>query len=292
MPLSSHGEVVTESLAVGRQGAGDPGPRAQGGGAIEAQVSTHVFGSDGPKPLQVLTDIDLHVHDHSFVSLIGPSGCGKTTLLRILGGLIRPTSGAVQIDGQPVTGPPPSVAMVFQDHNLLPWRKTLRNVEFGLELAGTPRQQRKELAMASLRRVGLAGFEDSFPAQLSGGMRQRVGLARALCLDPAILLMDEPFGALDILTREVMQDLLLKLWEEQRKTVVLVTHSVEEAVYLSDRVIVMTARPGHFKADVRIELARPRAKDPGIRVSSKVLEYRELLTELLRPELEGKDALE
>jgi NitT/TauT family transport system ATP-binding protein len=257
--------------------------------AITVDIAAHDFGAEGQPTLRALDNVRFQVEPQSFVSLIGPSGCGKTTLLRSIGGLNTPTDGRVLIGDQEITGPPESVAFVFQEHNLLPWRTAIHNVEFGLELAGVPRRERRDRARAALERVGLGKFEKSFPGQLSGGMRQRVGIARAMCLEPEILLLDEPFGALDIMTREVMQDFLLELLEEQRRTVVLVTHSVEEAVYLSDRVLVMSAGPGRVKDDVLVDLPRPRSADPHIRSSSELVACREHVTELLRSELKRSD---
>ena len=260
--------------------------------AIEISIAAHDFESRTGEPVRALDGVEFTVAPGSFVSLIGPSGCGKTTLLRSIGGLVRPTDGAVRIGGEPVVGPPPSAAFVFQEHNLLPWRTALRNVEFGLELDGVSRAERRERARNALERVGLGSFAGAYPAQLSGGMRQRVGIARSMCMEPDILLLDEPFGALDIMTREVMQDFLLELLESQQKTVVLVTHSVEEAVYLSDRVIVMSAGPGHIKADVDIDLPRPRAThDASVRTSPELVAHREHVTGLLRNELGGVDAI-
>ena len=229
-------------------------------GSISVSGVSHAFVSPDPTqtaPIAVLQNVSLQVESGTFVSLLGPSGCGKTTLLRIMHGLIRPASGEVQVNGRPVQGPPEEAAMVFQDHNLLPWRRAIENVEFGLELAGMSERERRERARSMLAMVGLEGFERAFPHQLSGGMRQRVGLARAWCMDPQILLMDEPFGALDAQARELMQDELLRIWEQDRKTVVFVTHSIDEAIYLADRVLVMDARPGRIKEDLPVDLPRP-----------------------------------
>jgi NitT/TauT family transport system ATP-binding protein len=205
-----------------------------------------------------LDDFNLHIKEHEFFSIIGPSGCGKTTFLRVLAGLTSPTSGDVLIDGKRVFGPGRDRAMVFQEHVLMPWRTALRNVAFGLETAGVPSKLRKERAMELIQLVGLEGFENTHPHQLSGGMRQRVGLARALAVNPSILLMDEPFGSVDAQTREQMQDELLRIWEQEKKTVIFVTHSIEEAIYLSDRIAIMTCRPGHIKEVINVNLPRPR----------------------------------
>ena len=205
--------------------------------------------------LEVLRAIGVDVARGEFVSLVGPSGCGKTTFLRIVAGLERASSGEVRIDGRTVTGPGVDRGFVFQTDNLLPWRTVLANALLGPELAGRDARPR---TLELLKLVGLAGFEHYYPRQLSGGMRQRVNLARALAVDPEILLMDEPFSALDAQTREIMQTELLRIWNEGRKTVLFVTHQIDEAVFLSDRVLVFGRRPGRVREVVRIGLPRPR----------------------------------
>jgi NitT/TauT family transport system ATP-binding protein len=232
-------------------------------------------------PVTALLDIQLDIAPQTFVSIVGPSGCGKTTLLRIVDGLIPPTRGRVWIDGAPVSGPARDRAMVFQDADLLPWRTALANVAFGLEVHGVPRAQCAARALEAIVRVGLDGFEQHYPGQLSGGMRQRVGLARALSINPRLLLMDEPFGALDAQTREAMQEELLRIWEEDQKTVVFITHSIEEAVLLSDTVVVLTARPGTVRAVVPIDLPRPRWRDEDLRGDPRFAEYRRGINALL-----------
>jgi len=209
----------------------------------------------------VLDGVDLTVRDHEFVCVLGPSGCGKTTLLRILAGLVRPDSGSVAINGRPVTGPGPDRGMVFQDFALLPWADVVANISFGLELRGVGRGEREARAQALIHAVGLGGFEHHFPPQLSGGMQQRVGLARALAIEPEILLMDEPFGALDSQTRRGLQEDLLALHAGNRKTVVFVTHSVDEAVRLGDRIVLLTSRPARVEEIVSVDLPRPRPLD-------------------------------
>lgn len=189
--------------------------------------------------IRVLGDISLSVSKGEFVSIIGPSGCGKSTLLRIIDGLIKADGGRVVVDGVEVDGPGPDRAVVFQYFGLYPWRSVLRNVEFGLELKGVPKHERNRIALENIARVGLRGFENHFPHELSGGMRQRVGFARSLALDPEIILMDEPFSAVDEQTREILQEQLLDLWRATRKTIVFITHSIDEAVYMADRVVVM-----------------------------------------------------
>jgi NitT/TauT family transport system ATP-binding protein len=208
--------------------------------------------------VEALRDVSLRVEAGRFISIVGASGCGKTTLLRIVDGLMAPTRGQVRVDGRPVTGPGPDRGFVFQQDALFPWRTVLDNVLFGLEMQGRRNHGARERADALIRLVGLAGFEHHFPHELSGGMRQRANLARALTIDPEVLLMDEPFAALDAQTREIMQSELLRVWRANRKTVLFVTHQIDEAVYLSDQVIVMTSRPGRIKATVDVDIPRPR----------------------------------
>lgn len=223
-------------------------------------ISKHFITQNGTA-LTVLQDVNIAVEDGEFVALVGASGCGKTTLLRILDGLIRPDNGQVLLDGREVHDPGPNRGFVFQSDNLLPWRNVVDNVAFGLEVQGVSKREGRSTAQKFIRLVGLAGFESSYPHQLSGGMRQRANLARAFTLDPEVLLMDEPFASLDAQTREIMQRELLRIWNDQRKTVAFVTHQIDEAVYLADRIIVMTARPGRVKESVRIDLPRPRPLD-------------------------------
>jgi NitT/TauT family transport system ATP-binding protein len=193
-----------------------------------------------------------------FVSVVGPSGCGKTTFLSVVDGLVAASAGRILVDGQAVTRPGPDRAMVFQEASLLPWRTVLGNVCYGLECLGTPRREREERAAHLIDLVGLSGFEHHYPYELSGGMQQRVNLARALLVDPKILLMDEPFASLDAQTRELMQEELLRIWLQAKKTVLFVTHQIDEAIYLSDRVLVFTGRPGRVKETIRVEIERPR----------------------------------
>jgi len=205
-----------------------------------------------------IEDFSLAVEDGEFVCLLGPSGCGKTTILRIIAGLETLTSGSIKLDGREVVNTGPDRGMVFQEFALFPWRNVRKNVEFGLEIKKVAPIERKEIGQKYIDLVGLKGFEDFLPKKLSGGMKQRVGIARALANDPEILLMDEPFGALDAQTRNQMQKELLRIWSETKKTVVFVTHSVDEAVYLADRVVVLTARPSRIKETFRVEQPRPR----------------------------------
>lgn len=227
-----------------------------------------------------LSDIDFEVHDNEFVTIIGPSGCGKTTLLRIIAGLIPYDQGEVAIDGRAITGPGPERAVVFQNFALMPWADVLANITFGLEVRGTRPDECRDRAKELIKVVGLEGFEKRLPKELSGGMQQRVGLARALAVNPQILLMDEPFGALDEQTRRLLQEQLLRLWEGQRKTVVFVTHSMDEAVMLGDRVMLMTPRPGRVKEMIDVPLQRPRS--PQVEKSRAFVEIKEYLWENLR----------
>lgn len=217
-----------------------------------------VYRSDG-RDVMAINEIDLKIKNKEFATLLGPSGCGKSTLLRIVAGLTKPTRGAVRLDGDVISGPGQDRGMVFQSYTLFPWLTVRENVQFGLEISGTPKPKLKEIAQEFVEKVGLKGFELAYPKGLSGGMKQRVAIARALANNPAILLLDEPFGALDAQTRSLMQELLTQVWEELHKTILFVTHDVEEAIFLSDRVFVMTARPGRIKAEIDIPLERPRS---------------------------------
>ncbi|MHB0980275.1 MAG: ABC transporter ATP-binding protein [Thermoleophilia bacterium] len=231
----------------------------------------------GNAAVEALAATTLEVFEGEFFSLVGPSGCGKSTLLNLIAGFDRPDRGRVLVQGRPVTGPDPRRLLVFQDYGLFPWRSALGNVELGLEIAGVPLPERRIRARALLERMGLGDFEDKRPHELSGGMRQRVNIARSLAADPDILLMDEPFGAVDALTRMELQDDLLRLHRSGGKTVVLVTHDIEEAIYLGDRVAVMSERPGAIRATVPVGLAWPRD-----RTSAEFTHLREVILELFR----------
>ena len=216
---------------------------------------------DKRRTVVAVENVSFTVAENEFATLIGTSGCGKSTLLSIVAGLEEQTSGVVLLDGAPVTGPGRDRGMVFQSYTLFPWLTVQRNVEFALRAEPLSRRERREVAREHLALVGLEAFADAYPAQLSGGMRQRVAIARALSYRPQVLLMDEPFGALDAQTRQLMQELLMRIWEEHKLTVVFVTHDIDEAVFLSDRVLVMTARPGRIKEEIVIDLPRPRTFD-------------------------------
>jgi NitT/TauT family transport system ATP-binding protein len=244
---------------------------------ISIRSVTKTFGA-----LTALDDVSLDVADGTFLSLVGPSGSGKSTLLDLLGGLTTPTSGEVLIDGEPVRGPGLDRGVVFQQYALFPWRTARANVEFGLEGGPLGKRQRAERAREYLDLVGLSGFEDRYPHELSGGMKQRVAIARSLAYDPGVLLMDEPFAALDAQTREQLQDELLRIWRRTGKTIVFITHGIDEAVYLGQRVAVLTSRPGRLKAVVDVELG-DRAGD--VRSDPAFGRQRHRLWELLHDEV-------
>jgi NitT/TauT family transport system ATP-binding protein/sulfonate transport system ATP-binding protein len=235
----------------------------------------------GP-PTRALEHTDLAVADNDFIAILGPSGCGKSTLLRIVAGLDQPTTGRVLLDGQPVARPGPDRGMVFQSYTLFPWLTVRQNICFGLREKGSSQAEQDRVAAAYVERVGLRGFEDHYPKMLSGGMQQRTALARALANDPKILLLDEPFGALDNQTRALMQELLAGIWESDRKTVLFVTHDIDEAIFMANRVAVMTARPGRIKSDVRIDLPHPRHYT--IKTAPEFSAYKARLTEEIRSE--------
>lgn len=247
------------------------------------QLSKVFFEQNDPrKPgFVALYNISLAIRNKEFVSLLGPSGCGKTTLIRIIAGLIPADRGEVIVDGQTVTAPGRDRCMVFQQFGLLPWRTVLANVEFGLEIEGVGKEERRRAAEKYLDLVGLKGFEHYYPHQISGGMQQRVGIARALSKQPDILLMDEPFGAVDAQTREQLQEELLRIWNQTDTTVVFVTHSIDEAIYLSDRVVVMQGRPGRIKEEVVVELPRPRWEGD-VKADPRFAQLRTHLRESLR----------
>ena len=253
---------------------------------IEARNLCLSFRPKNREPVTALNDFKLSVAKGEFVSIVGPSGCGKSTFLNILLGLIKHDSGTLEFNGTPIKGPSQERAMVFQEFGLLPWRTVSANVELGLELKGIASADRAQRAAELIKLVGLNGFEGHYPHELSGGMKQRVGLARALATEPQVLLMDEPFAALDAQTRDLMQTELLQIWERTKKTVLFVTHSIEEAAYLSDRVIVMTARPGRTKEVLQIDLPRPR--DYEMRLTPQFNEIKLGIWEVLKDELSSR----
>jgi len=225
---------------------------------VVEQVS-HLYRPPTGRPVLALDDISIEVRDREFLALLGPSGCGKSTLLYLIGGFLPVEKGRITLDGQPIVAPGPDRGIVFQHFALFPWKSVRANVLYGLERMGLPRAEREKRAQSFIDLVGLTGFEDAYPAHLSGGMKQRAAIARTLAFDPKILLMDEPFGALDAQTRHLMQTELLGIWQRTRKTVIFVTHDVQEAVYLADRVAVMSARPGRIKTivETRFDKADP-----------------------------------
>ncbi len=240
------------------------------------------------KKVVALESLDLHVESNEFVSIIGPSGCGKSTFLLLTAGLESMTSGKIICDGKPVTGPDPSRAIVFQEYLLFPWQTVRKNIEFGPRVNGVSAEERKKISDEFISLVGLEGFENQYPHELSGGMKQRVAIARALANNPDILLMDEPFGALDALTREMLQTELLRIWQKAKCTVLFVTHSISEAILLSDRVVIMSPRPGRIISDISIDLPRPRSRETLFTPEFK--EYEKIMRKLIWSEVmvEGK----
>ncbi len=229
-----------------------------------------------------LQETTFDVREGEFVTILGPSGCGKSTILRVVAGLVAPSSGKVLLDGKMITSPGPERGMVFQSYTLFPWLTVQKNIEFGLELKKNGKDAREKEARRYLELIGLSGFENVYPVNLSGGMKQRVAIARALANEPEVLLMDEPFGALDAQTRTLMQELLLNVWEETRKTIMFVTHDVEEAIFLGDTIYVMTARPGRIKEKIKVDL--PRSRNYEIKDKPEFLAYKRHALELIRQE--------
>jgi len=246
------------------------------------QVSRTFPARQGNAPTRALEPTDLSVGNNDFVTILGPSGCGKSTLLRIIAGLDRPTSGRVILDGEEITGPGADRGMVFQSYTLFPWLTVRDNIAYGLRERGVSQAKRDSIADGFIDRVGLSGFENHWPKQLSGGMQQRTAIARALANDPKILLLDEPFGALDNQTRALMQEMLLGIWEREQKTVLFVTHDIEEAIFLGGRVVVMSARPGRIKAEIVVDLPHPRSYR--IKTTPEFVSLKERLVEEIRTE--------
>ncbi|MGS0765657.1 ABC transporter ATP-binding protein [Syntrophomonas curvata] len=244
---------------------------------IDIKDVSKMFATEQGLSIQALEPVSLRVKENDFICLVGPSGCGKSTLLRIMAGLEQASSGQILYRGSMVTKPDKRLGMVFQEYSLLPWRTVLDNVGLGLELARKPAEYCRKTAIKYLEMVGLENFAGSYPYELSGGMRQRVAIARALANDPDVLLMDEPFGALDAHTRIILQKELLKVWEANRKTIVFVTHSVDEAIYLADRIVVMTAGPGNIKGQIDVSMPRPRDRaNPAYgKLSARILDMLE-----------------
>lgn len=243
-----------------------------------------------PSSVEVLKNVNLEIRENEFITIVGPSGCGKTTLLRAVAGLTQLDAGEIRVAGELVSGPSPDRAMVFQSFALMPWANVLRNVAFGLEIRGVDRSEREKIAREIIHTVGLKGFENSLPGELSGGMKQRVGLARALAVNPKILLMDEPFGGLDEQTKRLMQEELLRVWEGERKTVIFVTHSLDEAILLADRCVLMAARPGQISEVLDVPLGRPRTRDA--ERSSVYIDLKEKIWDHLRNAQVGENSTE
>lgn len=254
---------------------------------IEVKDLKHVFLTKDKTATVALDGLSFSVEENEFVAILGPSGCGKTTLLRMLDGLIYPTGGDIFIKGEKVKGPGKDRAMVFQEFGLLPWRTTLGNIEMGLEFYGMGRKERHKICQEMIKVVGLEGFENAFPHQLSGGMRQRVSIARALTVDPDIYLMDEPFAALDAQMRELMQEELMRIHSQFRRTVVFITHSIDEAIYLADRVIVISARPGKVKLEVDVPIPREErvGRSSEVKASKDFAMVRKQAWDILRAEI-------
>ncbi|MBE69210.1 MAG: sulfonate ABC transporter ATP-binding protein [Thalassospira sp.] len=247
------------------------------------------FEPKGKPPVLALDDVSLDVANDTFSVIVGPSGCGKSTLLRLVAGLETPTSGRLELDGQPINGPSADRGMVFQSYTLFPWLTVRENVMFGPKLKGLSKSECEDIADDLIKAVHLDGFEKSYPKELSGGMRQRVALARALANDPRILLMDEPFGALDSQTRQMMQELLLDVWQSRRKTVLFITHDIDEAIFLGDEVHVMSARPGLIKQSLDISIPRPRHIDA--LTSPEFMDYKRTILSLMHDEaIKAEDA--
>jgi NitT/TauT family transport system ATP-binding protein len=249
-------------------------------GELMCSHVTKIWGVDTPREVEALDDVSFAVRHGEFLVIIGPSGCGKSTLLMLLAGLEMPTSGTITYNGEPITGPDADRSLIFQQPSLFPWLSALDNVAFGLMLRGVGRRERRRRAEQFLRQVGLRDFAHKHPHELSGGMQQRAAIARALCLGADVLLMDEPFAALDVQTRFQMQSFLLDIWHGSGKTVVFVTHHIDEGVYLADRVIILTARPGRLLDSVNIDMPRPRNV-----ISADFERYRALFVERLRAEV-------
>ncbi len=248
---------------------------------LQIQNVSQAYHSDGVEVV-ALDEISLGIRNREFATILGPSGCGKTTLLRIVAGLTRPSGGLVTLDGKVIDRPGRDRGMVFQSYTLFPWLTVKQNIQFGLDLAGVERARQEQVAQEFVEKVGLKGFEQAYPKGLSGGMKQRVAIARALANNPDVLLLDEPFGALDAQTRSLMQELLTQVWEELHKTILFVTHDVEEAIFLSDRVFVMTARPGRIKAEIEVPLARPRSYE--VKATEEFLRLKMRALTLIREE--------
>ena len=249
-------------------------------GRIEI-VDTNITFGHGAKAFEAVQDVSITVQPGEFLCLLGPSGCGKSTLLGALAGHLKPSKGSIRLDGETIDGPHPDRGLVFQQHTLFPWKKVLQNVAFGLKMKGVSRAEREDRAREILELVGLKGFENHYPSQLSGGMKQRVEIARVLINHPRVMLMDEPFGALDAQTRLMMQELLLEVWARIKTTIVFITHDIEEALFLADRILVMSPRPGRIVEELLIDFERPRTAE--LTASSQFMNLKRHCLNLLHP---------
>ncbi len=234
-------------------------------------------------PIEALNGIDLNIHDGEFLVIVGASGCGKTTLLNLIAGFTRPSAGRILLDGREIQGITPRCGMIFQQYALFPWKTVQQNVSFGLKMRGVPKKERREIAQRFIELVGLRGFEKSYPNSLSGGMKQRVSIARALANDPEVLLLDEPFAALDAMTRQILQEQLVHIYEAQKKTIVFITHSIDEALLLSSRIVIMTARPGRVAQDIMNDLPHPR--DASVQLSERFVELKRVIWDKVQAEV-------
>ncbi|MCA0249646.1 MAG: ABC transporter ATP-binding protein [Proteobacteria bacterium] len=255
--------------------------------SIRGVGKTFASNRRGVPPTQALQPVSLEVGDNDFITVLGPSGCGKSTLLRLVAGLETPSTGEILLDGVPISGPGADRGVVFQSYTLFPWLTVQENICFGLREKNMPAAEQRDISERFIAQVGLRGFEKHYPKQLSGGMQQRVAIARALANDPKILLLDEPFGALDNQTRVLMQELLLGIWEQAQKTVMFVTHDIDEAIFMASRVVVMSARPGRIKAEVEADFPHPRHYT--IKTSSEFMALKARLTEEIRVEAMAAD---
>lgn len=274
--------------AVDLHGAGGASVPATAAASVKISacgVKRDYFIARTGETVAALADFTADIHEGEFVCIVGPSGCGKSTFLRMVAGLDQPSEGSITMDGAPITGPGPERGMAFQAYALFPWKTLRGNVEFGPRMRGMAKDKREQLAQGFIKLVGLAGFEDKFPNELSGGQQQRASLARLFANEPEVLLMDEPLGAVDAQTREILQEELLELWGKYRKTVLFVTHSIEEAVFLSDRIVVMSRRPGRIKTIVDVPLPRPHTFDSRSHPDFAELEHRVGL--LVREEIDS-----
>jgi len=259
---------------------GDGRARATGDALVEINELTKIYDPDGAH-VTAVEDLDLNIGDNEFVTVLGPSGCGKSTLMECIAGYLEPTEGEVLVNGDPVAGPDPSRGVVFQSNRLFPWKTIGQNARFGPQMRNAVDDDRIQQLLDD---TGLTGFEDSYPHELSGGMQQRAELVRLLANDPDIMLMDEPFSGLDAMTKELMQEMLLDIWEEEDRTVLFITHDVAEAIFLADRVVVMTARPGQIKDVIDVDIGRPR--DSSVLTSEAFNEYQERASDLIHDEAE------